>query len=79
MLITIRGVALGTVMFLAVVAVIGYLRVRHITQAAHLAPGQTVGIDIRVIAAWTIQNPMFWITFIVMVAIGSGIVSYWKR
>lgn len=79
MLLTLRGVALGAAMFATFVVLYLFFRMREAAQAAHLMPGQQIGFDIRLVSIWTIQNPMFWVVFVVMAAVGSEIVRYWRH
>lgn len=73
-MLTLRGVAVGAGMYVALAVI--YVIVD--TKAAHLGPGQQIGWDVRSMAGPMFRSPMFWITFIVLAAIGSMLVNIWR-
>lgn len=78
-MLTLRGVAFGAAMFALLMVAFAFLLYRSSARAVHLMPGQQIGFDVRSLAVGAVQNPMFWITFIVMAAIGSALVNFWKH
>ena len=74
-MLTLRGMALGAGMYVVLILIYAFVSVK----AAHLMPGQQVGFDVRSLSATAIRNPMFWITFVVLGAIGSSLLNSWKR
>jgi hypothetical protein len=77
-MLTLRGVALGAVMYAVLIAVYLFATFRTTAKAVHLMPGQQIGFDFRSMAGPIVRNPMFYITFIVLATIGSAIVQVWK-
>lgn len=74
-MLTLRGVALGAAMYVAFLVLYIFFSVR----SAHLGPGQQVGWDFHTMFAIAIRNPMFYITFIVLATVGSGLIQAWKN
>jgi hypothetical protein len=66
-------------MFIVLAIVYVAFQMKAVASGVTQGPGQTVGIDVNVLANWTVRSPMFWIAFVVMAAIGSTIVRYWKH
>lgn len=79
MLLSWRGVLLGTGIFLIVVLCYLVFQSRTGSQVAAVGPGQTVGINLLVLAKWTVRSPFFWLTYIVFAALGSMIVRHWRH
>jgi hypothetical protein len=72
-MLTLRGVALGAAMYVALAVFYIWVSVRAVQH-----PVGQVGWDFRSMAGPIIRNPMFYITFIVLATIGSAIVQVWK-
>jgi hypothetical protein len=75
MLLTLKGVLLGTAIFIILGIAYVALQVRSVMQES---PSSTVGIDVNAIALWTVRNPVFWVWFVLMVAFGIAILR-WKH
>ena len=75
MAMTLKGTLVGTVLFVALAIAYTVLQMK-IAQRGQPA---VVGIDIRTLASWTIQDPMFWVVLVVCCAAGSVLVRYWQR
>lgn len=80
-MLTLRGIALGAAMYVALIALYGSLLFRSAARAVHLMPGQKMGFDVlsMIKNSEMLRNPMFWIVFIVLASIGSTLLSVGKR
>ncbi len=79
MSLSIRGAALGAVMF-AILAVIFWTATAwRILHWARATQGQgEPSVDMLSLAASSFREPMFWVAFVVMMAVGSIVVKLWK-
>jgi hypothetical protein len=51
------------------------------TQRFFFARGDSglPGIDVHSLLEWTVRDPMFWIVFIVMLTLASGLFQVWTH
>jgi hypothetical protein len=78
MTLSIRGTALGAAMFAIYLFVSLAILVSRV-ERANPSPGQHGSFDLVSMATHTFGAPMFWVTLVVMFALGNIIVSLWKR
>jgi hypothetical protein len=83
MLLNLKGVFCGTILFAFATFIYVALRMRQISNQfppheVQAGVKTVVGVDIHALAEWTYLDPMFWIIFIVALTLCSVLFQLWK-